>query len=309
MSKFQEIQYRYYEMPQGSPILALLGSGWIRPYGSDVDAMHFHNYLEIGYCYDGEGDLALGEKIYRYGNNTVSIIPPNYLHNTIAEPGTKSRCEYLFIDADSFLNSVYPANAQLVKSLMLRINSDAYIFQRERHKEMASLILDIMDLYRYKNELYLECAKGLLHALLIRIACLRPEKDQKLNIVPEGNTVIMNALDYVRDHHREKIQISDMADACHLSETHFRRLFRQYMKIPPLTYVNLVRIETACRMLRTTNESIKDIAIKCGFATLPSFNRNFRSLIGVTPMQWRNDTYYYERLLEKQHIILYNGWQ
>ena len=55
------MEFRYYQMPAGSPILALLGKKWRQNYGRDIDYLHFHNYLEIGFCYEGTGDLILGE--------------------------------------------------------------------------------------------------------------------------------------------------------------------------------------------------------------------------------------------------------
>ena len=49
------MELRYYKMPEGSPILALLGQKWIQNYGNDIDYLHFHNYLEIGFCYEVRG--------------------------------------------------------------------------------------------------------------------------------------------------------------------------------------------------------------------------------------------------------------
>ena len=63
------MELRYYKMPEGSPILALLGQKWIQNYGNDIDYLHFHNYLEIGFCYEGQGFL---EKI-RYGFMTGNL--------------------------------------------------------------------------------------------------------------------------------------------------------------------------------------------------------------------------------------------
>lgn len=48
-----KMELRYYKMPEGSPILALLGQKWVQNYGNDIDYLHFHNYLEIGFCYEG----------------------------------------------------------------------------------------------------------------------------------------------------------------------------------------------------------------------------------------------------------------
>ena len=57
-----KIEFRYYKMPQDVPFLALFGDKWIQNYGRDIDFLHFHNYLEIGYCYDEQAHCPLEEK-------------------------------------------------------------------------------------------------------------------------------------------------------------------------------------------------------------------------------------------------------
>ena len=56
----ENVELRYYEMPQGMPVLALLGEKWITEYGADP--IHFHNYLEIGYCHVQEREKCILEK-------------------------------------------------------------------------------------------------------------------------------------------------------------------------------------------------------------------------------------------------------
>ena len=70
-----KMEYRYYKMPTGSPILALLGTKWIQIYGQGIDYLHFHNYLEIGYCYSGNGILTLGKQDIRFQGGEFTIIP------------------------------------------------------------------------------------------------------------------------------------------------------------------------------------------------------------------------------------------
>ena len=74
------MEFRYYKMPEGSPILALLGEKWLQSYGRDVDFLHFHNFLEIGYCYGGQGDMVLGEQNLRFKASQFTVIPKNYPH-------------------------------------------------------------------------------------------------------------------------------------------------------------------------------------------------------------------------------------
>lgn len=45
--KRQEMEFRYYEIPHGEIVLALLGNSWIREYGNDIAKLHFHNLLEL----------------------------------------------------------------------------------------------------------------------------------------------------------------------------------------------------------------------------------------------------------------------
>ena len=46
----ETVELRLYEIPQGEPVLALLGEEWNRVYGHDNFYLHFHNLMEIGIC-------------------------------------------------------------------------------------------------------------------------------------------------------------------------------------------------------------------------------------------------------------------
>lgn len=91
------MELRYYKMPEGSPILALLGQKWVQNYGNDVDYLHFHNCLEIGFCYEGQGFLILGEDKVQFHGREFTAIPSNYPHTTNSDIGTISRWEYLLL--------------------------------------------------------------------------------------------------------------------------------------------------------------------------------------------------------------------
>lgn len=310
-----EVQYRYYDMPPGSYILALLGNGWIRAYGDHINMQHFHNYFEIGYCYEGNGHVEFGQDCFPYGAGTFTLIPANFLHHTQSHKGNKCRWEFLFVDLDTFIEDRYGERSYQGRMLADRIKAGAHLFHQGQQPQMRRNILEIIQLYRYKPELYLESAKGILWNLLVQVALLVPEQ----GLVPEelaqsfsvgdNNSIIVKAISYIAANYREKVQISDLAASCHLSETHFRRVFSQCMQTTPLEFLNLVRVEAACKLLRSTNDPIHSIAVQCGFTTLASFNRNFKAYMDTTPGKWRTDTAYYERTLENQHIIVFNGWR
>ncbi|MCI8796558.1 MAG: AraC family transcriptional regulator [Dorea sp.] len=302
--KKAKMEYRYYKMPADSPILALLGQKWIQEYGVGTDFLHFHNYMEIGYCYEGQGYLTLGDQDYRFFGNQFSIIPKNYPHTTMSDPGTLSRWEYLFVDVDGFLRKSYREgdNVKKLERVIDRINSQATLKSIDESPKTAGIIREILSIMRKTEYLYMKEIDGFLLALLINIfreyetENIEPDEQRIRETMENQITIpISRALDYISFHYNEPLKIGQLADWCHISETHFRRVFSSYMQMSPLEYINLVRIQNACDYLKKTDESISDISYKCGFSIVSTFYRNFKQIMGVTPYEWRKRPENYEQ--------------
>lgn len=302
------VQYRYYETPPNSHVLALLGTGWIREYGNDLDVLHFHNYLELGYCRNGKGKVTLVDRSIPYTKGMFSVVPPYCQHNTNSLPGQKCHWEFLFVDVESVLAQLIPDNALAREKLARKISREAILLQHEENPHIASMILAIMDEHREKADRYLESINGMLQSLLICIARLcgsdmaDAEAGKQVNAIAAG-------IDYVAKHYSERITVSMLAETCHMSETHFRRLFLQSMHISPLGYINHVRVEAACKLLHSTSEAVGDIAVKCGFTTITTLNRNFKETMGMTPSQYRKDVKHDKHKLRDRKIRPYEGWK
>jgi len=121
-------------------------------------------------------------------------------------------------------------------------------------------------------------------------------------------TQIAAALDYVRMEYTHSIRVEELAQVCHMSETHFRRIFEASMNMSPVDYMNLVRIQKACDLMKKTNDSMDIVAQKVGFATTSTFNRNFKKFLNTSPYQWKINPGNYERKLLNYNISARKGW-
>ncbi len=74
-----------------------------------------------------------------------------------------------------------------------------------------------------------------------------------------------------------------------MSESHFRRMFTALVGVAPLEYINRYRIHRSLNLLRSTNESIQNIAARTGFPSITTFNRNFQRCVGQSPSAWRKN--------------------
>jgi len=92
------------------------------------------------------------------------------------------------------------------------------------------------------------------------------------------------------DQHLEDnlISVRDLARRVYLSETHFRRLFKQVFGTSPIKFIRNRRIDHACALLRTSKLSVKEISQQCGFNDTSFFSRVFRSVTGQTPANYRH---------------------
>ena len=73
-----------------------------------------------------------------------------------------------------------------------------------------------------------------------------------------------------------------------LSERQFTRVFKSEVGLTAAGYVEAVRLESACRLLETTNRTIAQIARTSGFGTPATMNRTFRRRLNTTPGDHRH---------------------
>jgi AraC family transcriptional regulator len=92
---------------------------------------------------------------------------------------------------------------------------------------------------------------------------------------------------FVDAHLEEKLSVRRLAEAAALSEAHFARAFRQETGMSPHQYVMTQRVARAQEMLRSSDESIFQIALQCGFNDASHFSRVFRKEVGINPTSYR----------------------
>ena len=141
----EKIELRYYDIPDGSYVLPKIGEGWEREYGLGMNGMlHFHNLLEIGYCYHGSGRLIIEDREYRYSDNMYTFVPKNVPHTTISDPGNICSWEFLFIDLERFIRDEF-GSEYLSKEDTLRITSKRGTLKSvKNHPVMGNLIRNIL---------------------------------------------------------------------------------------------------------------------------------------------------------------------
>ena len=88
-----------------------------------------------------------------------------------------------------------------------------------------------------------------------------------------------------------RISVADIAATVDFSESHFMRYFKETMGTSFVDYLRDYRLTMASRLLTTSDSAILDIASETGFDNLSYFNRVFKKKYGMTPRQFRSESF------------------
>ena len=319
------IEYRDYELPIGFPVILLCGENW---HISDKRSgrLHFHNCTEIGICHTDSGFMEFDGEKHAFAAGDITFMSRHVPHTTYSSPGESSLWSYLFFDPYELLmryfNDAFP-HAELCREMF---ENSRMILSGAEHPDIDNTIKQIIAELQEKPLNYQFSVTGLFLSLIMQFLRvynadkkLHPQNKNQNNIpsqlIPEtgvkdsdlklkNTLIIAPALYYIRTNYWQDFSVEMLADLCHLSLTHFRRVFQEIMQTNPLDYLNTTRIQEACTLLRMTEDSILSVSERVGFSSVSSFNRHFMAIMNVTPSDYRKDI----SKAEKSSILKYAGW-
>ena len=95
---------------------------------------------------------------------------------------------------------------------------------------------------------------------------------------------------YIEQHYAEDLTLSLLADEMHYSPSYISRFYKAGTGTNLMTHLYNVRIQKARELLSGTNDKVSDIATRTGFCSTKYFNRVFKKLTGVSPVQYRRES-------------------
>lgn len=97
---------------------------------------------------------------------------------------------------------------------------------------------------------------------------------------------LRRARDFIDRHHAEPLDVPAIAEAAHMSPSHFSRRFKDAYDETPYSYLMTRRIERAQTLLRA-GASVTDACMAVGCTSLGSFSSRFSEIVGISPSEYR----------------------
>jgi AraC-like DNA-binding protein/mannose-6-phosphate isomerase-like protein (cupin superfamily) len=249
--------------------------------------LHFHDALEINYIAEGHGFHFVNNEVIPVVSGDIFIIPVGTTH--VFRPSTVEgnpplivyNCLFHTEQLQEWCQSIpHPFEANHFFA------STGQSYYRFHDNGQVRLIFD--QLYQE----FIQHRPGYKTILIMRIIELmillfRFEHDS----LPRGSSPAPQRLDavfsYIRANFHLPLTLEQMAGMVFLSASHFHRLFKQTTGQTFVEYLQNVRIEESCRLLRTTELKIQDITARVGYQDTQFFLHLFKKKTGVTPREYR----------------------
>lgn len=101
---------------------------------------------------------------------------------------------------------------------------------------------------------------------------------------------LKKAINYIENNlNNPLLNSAEIAAAVGYSEGHLRRLFKGTCNASPVQYINDLRIDTAKNLLLSTELSIKEISVNCGFTSPFYFSKIFKTKSGLSPTKYKEE--------------------
>ena len=250
---------------------------------------HSHNFVEIAYVAEGTGIHVVNGIEHKTSKGDIVLINYDVPHEFVSKgsPLLIYNCIFTpayFNDALGDSRNFFDiTNYFLLTNLYKNLPTD-YIFTTASGSE-SNRVLNIYERllqeFTAKQIGYRDIMRGYVIELLVIICRL------KLSVDSGKTQKMLDILEHINAHYTENIQSDDLADISGYSLSHFRRLFKSLTGKTISLYVQTLRIQEACNLLKNKELSVEQIAKVVGYSDMKHFYAVFKRITGKLPKAFR----------------------
>lgn len=281
-----QLIFREYRLSDDFPVLVLTPDAAAAVYHEAIPSYHFHNCIEIGFCYKHRHLLCFDSRVYELKPGDFFVLSPYSMHYVRHTEKICGCCEYLYVKPEGLLRDFYPLD--IPETMYWYKNSDVpFIFSASTHPDIYQLLMLILEEYRARKSGFQYIVKGLFLTLMSELTRQLSARSYSDFNKYRNISSLLPALKTIHTSYNQPLKSANLARECHLSPSGFHTLFLEQLGETPGRYLIRIRLQKACELLYGTELSVLDIAIESGFSSLSNFYRCFRNLYHTSPQKWR----------------------
>lgn len=242
----------------------------------DIVPMHYAETIEILLCQDLEGEIVIDNNHYVLSGRQLFVIPPFTIHSNNVRPGTGT----MYVFKISFPEMGQYLNLPNILALSgCQLNQLMYLCPA---CDAAKAILE--GLIRHDGDLP-RCLGLILELFVVLSGYVDRERSISAAHTRFRESSLQDLIRWTHENYARKISIDEVASLTGYSKYHFCCQFKAQTGMTYMQYLNSVRMEHACLMLRN-GESVQSVCRNVGFENVSHFTQTFKRIRHMTPHQY-----------------------
>ncbi|MDQ0116792.1 AraC family transcriptional regulator [Paenibacillus harenae] len=211
------------------------------------------------------------------------FIKKHDIHKTLEGGDLHERAIIYFVDA--FLEQYRNSHLTMLLSSFMQIHR-VIDFNNLEQNYIENILFQMNNEYSNPNrpgqELYFE-------SLLVQLLLFASRKvtETAKTVYSPMNEKITEVIEYCNLHFSKALTLKEVSSMLFISAFHFSRLFKKYTGFNFTEYILTLRIREAQRLLRETSGKVIDIAESVGYMNITHFNRKFKQIAKMSPLEYR----------------------
>lgn len=254
--------------------------------------LHWHQEFEFLIMTKGGAIFHIENRSYEVYEGEGLFVHPKLLHSATALNGL--HCDlYAIRFHPSFLTE--NIDSSLYKKYIKPLLMGKLIFEEHYHRGNSwmsraySILYELTTFYNVNMEDY---------ELIIRSKMLELWHLFYYNSKPNIKGIqkdikktkrLAPVFDFIHKNYNYEFSLKTLADIISVSESQLYRLFKDDVGLSPFTYIIRYRIFKSCTFLIDSNSKISTIANQIGFSNISYYKREFKSIVGCTPSEYRKN--------------------
>jgi len=236
---------------------------------------HYGPYTEnrylIYYIKEGDAELKINNKKMKIGAKGLFVNFPN------------SKAEYRCSENSIWTIKWIMADGESIEKYLslLGVTWDNPYIKLDTGYDVENVFDEMYDMFD-KDTLG---AKIYCISLIHKLFSVLAEKNNNINA--KNNYILLADKEIEKRFCDPDFNVSELAKTLGLHYNYFSIIYKKEKGITPINAINTYRIKNACKMLKFTNKSIKDIAHNCGYTDELYFSRMFSKKMGMSPTAYR----------------------
>ena len=260
---------------------------------NNMPAIHCHEHYEIYYQLSGERIYFIEDRVYRVHAGDLVLVNIRDLHKTMSA-GTPRFGRVLLAFSRNFLRDMTAGVRDADLFGCFQLPGKVIVLTLPQQSAAEHILFEMIDESRRQETGYQTGLKLDVMRLLLFISRHAGREEES----PPGSGAAVRpihdkitlAAQYINNHYAQELSLRSIADRFHISYYYFCRVFREVTGFTLTEYVNSVRIKHAQQLLKETRRSVTEIAGLVGYDSCTNFERVFKSLTHVPPLQYRRQS-------------------